>query len=171
MAFDLITESKTHVAAFMIMSKEIHALMKVNPRHSTLKLADRITICNPRDVIYDAMVVYNYDNIRKFLERQLPFLITNIVLLSVDKSQKRDVKAALDFISNQVEKKPKKLIADHFPTIFPKIVTKASDTKEYHACINYIQDITKFHIKDLIRTNLSKVITELLLHYHSYPRR
>ena len=29
-AFDLITESKTHVSAFMIMAKEIHALMKVS---------------------------------------------------------------------------------------------------------------------------------------------
>ena len=29
LAFDLITESKTHVVAFMIMAKEIHALMKV----------------------------------------------------------------------------------------------------------------------------------------------
>ena len=93
---------------------------QVNLRHSTLKLADRITCCNPRDVIYDAMVVYNYDNIRKFLERQLPFLMTNLVLLS----SQRDVGPALDFISNQVEKKPKKLLADHFPTIFTKIVTK-----------------------------------------------
>ena len=66
------------------------------------------------------MVVYNYDNIRKFLERQLPFLMTNFVLLS----SQRDVGPALDFISNQVEKKPKKLLADHFPTIFTKIVTK-----------------------------------------------
>ena len=66
------------------------------------------------------MVVYNYDNIRKFLERQLPFLMTNLVLLS----SQRDVGPALDFISNQVEKKPKKLLADHFPTIFTKIVTK-----------------------------------------------
>ena len=66
------------------------------------------------------MVVYNYDNIRKFLERQLPYLMTNLVLLS----SQRDVGAALDFISNQVEKKPKKLLADHFPTIFTKIVTK-----------------------------------------------
>ena len=66
------------------------------------------------------MVVYNYDNIRKFLERQLPYLMTNLVLLS----SQRDVGAALDFISNQVEKKPKKLLADHFPTIFTKIVTQ-----------------------------------------------
>ena len=75
---------------------------------------------NPKDVVYDAMVVYNYDNQRKFLERQLPCLMTNIVLLS----RQRDVSAALDFIAKTMDEKARVLLMNHFPTIFPKIVTK-----------------------------------------------
>ena len=66
------------------------------------------------------MVVYNYDNTRKFLERQLPDLMNNIVLLS----SQRNVTAALDFISEQVEIRPKKLLASHFPTIFTSTIIK-----------------------------------------------
>ena len=92
------------------------------------------------------MVVYNYDNIRKFLERQLPFLMTNLVLLS----SQRNVGPALDFISNQVEKKPKKLLADHFPTIFTKIVTKVrkylSQTLKKCATLQYSGIVTKLKV-------------------------
>lgn len=82
MAFDLITETKTHVTSFMIMSKEVKNLMLANLKHSTVKLAQRMTLKHPKDVIYEIMLVYNYDNISKFLVRQLPLLMTNLVFLS-----------------------------------------------------------------------------------------
>ena len=82
LAFDLMTETKTHVNAFMIMSKEMKNLMLVNLKHSAMKLAQKMTVKNPKELIHDVMLAYNYDNISKFLERQLPLLMTNLVFLA-----------------------------------------------------------------------------------------
>ena len=85
LAFDLVTETQTHVSAFMTMSKEINNLMKANLKHATCRLAEKMTQKNPKDVVYDLMLVYRCDNISRFLERQLPILMTNLVFLASKK--------------------------------------------------------------------------------------
>lgn len=82
-----------------------------------------------------------------------------------------DVKAALDFIASQLGKKVKVLLADHFPIIFPKLVTQVSSTSEYQKCTKYVEEITRVPTKELVKGNRKRVITELLLHYHSNPKR
>lgn len=165
-SFDMAI-GKTHVSTCMLMSKEIQNLMKINLKYSSVKLAEKMTCKNPKNVIDDIMIVYNYDNVDKFLERQLPLLMSEIVFLACQ----REVRPALDYIAAQLGKKVKVLLVDHFPIIFPKLVTQVTNTEEYQACTQYLEDIIKLPIKDLVQSERQKIITELLLHFHSNQKR
>ena len=48
---------------------------------------------------------------------------------------------------------------------------QAANTTEYQGYTKYLEDVIKVPIKDLVHSQKSKVITELLLQLHSYPKR
>ena len=106
-------------------------------------------------------------NAQPFVEKQLPLLLTIVVMQSCQ----RDVKPVLDYLAELLSKKVRILLADNFSLIFAKLVTQASDTEEYQKCTKFLGDTIGFSINELVQSDRQKLINELLVQFNSHPKR
>ena len=164
--FDLLTDSKTHIAASMI-PKALKTLMNAHPAHSTVKLAQVMcTQKSPKQVVDYATTAYRV-NPQPFVEKQLPLLLTIVVMQSC----KRDVKPVLDYLAELLGKKVRILLVENFSLIFAKLVTQSSDTDEYQKCTKFLGETIGFSINELVQSDRQKLINELLVQFNSHPKR
>ena len=166
-AFDLMVDKRTHVSISMI-SKELKAMMNANPSHSTIQLAQVMCASkSPKQIVELVTTVYRISNLRQFIEKQLPLLVTIVILQSCQK----EVRPVLDYLAKILDKKVRILLADNFSLIFSKLVTQVSDTEEYQKCTKFIEDTIKIPMSLLVQSDRQNVINELLVNFSSYPKR
>ena len=84
-----------------------------------------------------------------FLRRMLPTLLATIIC----KVPHIDVKPILNYLAEAVSHKTKKILFDEIGTIYPAVVTQIENTKEYLACVKFLEDEIGFDIKKLVNNN------------------
>ena len=164
--FDLLANTKTHIAASMI-PKPLKSLMNAHPSHSTIKLAQ--VMCqakSPKQVVDYATTTYRV-NAKQFVEKQLSLLLTIVVKQSCS----GEVKPVLDYLADLLDKRVRLLLVDNFPLIFSKLVTEASDSEEYQKCTKFLGDTIGFSIGELVQMDRQKLINELLVMLNGHTKR
>ena len=130
--------------------------------------------------------------VKPYLTQHVGTLLPPLVLHFVRKGASSRAKAGgspIDFVAGQLQKKTKKLLADHFHHIFPYIVVHRYllqyhlfvlkktcfrdcfcrvTQAEYEACIKWVEEETRVNIKELFGTSRNRVIIELLIHFQNH---
>ena len=169
----LLFQSHSHVSIFCyaetILKQKIGNSKSLATSIIAQKMCDR-TMC-PREVLDLLMALYKSGaNLKTFLSQQVHHLVPQLVLHS-SRNKLVGKDSPIDFVASQLQRKSKHLLAENFQYIFPHIVTQSKNTEEYNECVKFLEVETKVDIKQLLPSNRQKIITELLIYFHTHQKR
>ncbi|CAO1396698.1 unnamed protein product [Diamesa hyperborea] len=108
---------------------------------------------------------FKFGKIKEFLTKYYPTFFAVILPLCIKSNKYFDV---LEEINESIQQDMADSLMGSFMTVY-QAVFDDQDTETREACFKYIVEKTGSSITDLMKTNKTQNVTEILMHYHKSP--